>query len=180
MESMSHPKPRPGETRENFIERGMADPEMRQELAGLHDRFAALAERWRNLSSKAVLRLEVAKADTEKMIVYGWFSVIEKRGVLVRDHEGDIITEDDLLEMAHDFIRRSRRAMVMHKNPIDAEVVESVLLTRDVQEALGVSLDRAGWFGAVRYNDRSEWERDKAEGFVGFSWGGRAARERVA
>jgi len=122
---------------------------------------------------------KVVKLDGEQRIAYGWFSVVEENGQPVVDQQGDYISEAVLTKAVHDFNMNGRAGKVLHNGRRVADIVESVMLSRDVQQALGVDLGRTGWFGAMQYNDQAAWERVKSGELPAFSIGGFGARREM-
>ncbi len=126
---------------------------------------------------------EITKRDDERQVVYGWASVIENDGVPVTDRQGDVIPEGELIAAAHRFMM-DRTAGLMHKRDGNAplsvgEVVESVVLTRDVQAALGIDLRKSGWFIGMKIHDPAVWAAVKSGQLTAFSVGGRGTRETI-
>ena len=126
------------------------------------------------------ISVPISKVDDEKRIVYGWASVIAKDGEPVVDSQGDMIEADTLQKMAHEFIS-SRVGGVMHVTddgkPIQAgEIVESMVLTKDVQKALGFELDREGWVIGYKVTSDHVWKGVKSGLYKAFSIGGKGKR----
>lgn len=94
------------------------------------------------------------ESSLKKGLVYGWFSVIEKDGKPVVDHDKDWTDEEELVKAAHDYITH-RTGGVLHdeKGNEISHTVESLVFTRDVQKALGIDLGKVGWFGAQQIVD---------------------------
>lgn len=136
--------------------------------SGVSEKRRATIETMNNI----VFTGEIRKVNEEQRVAYGWFSVIEKDGRPVEDADGHIIGEETLIRMAREFVEESRAGKVMHKGRRVADIVESIVLTRDVQKALGVDLGMVGWFGAMRFRDDEIWERVKKGELRAFSIGG--------
>lgn len=124
------------------------------------------------------------EADAKMGRVWGWASVIEKDGKPVIDHQGDMIEPEELVKAAHDFITNSRTAGVMHSRadgqPVKiGHVVESVVLTRDLQKALGINLDRAGWLIGMQITDPTVKQQVSDGVLKSFSIGGKGRREEI-
>jgi hypothetical protein len=122
------------------------------------------------------MTVPIVKSDEALRVVYGWASVIEDQGRAVVDRQGDVITPDELIKAAHGFMRDSRKGKEMHRDTAVGEVVESIVLTRDVQDALGVNLDKVGWYIAIKILDDTVWNRVQSGEYRAFSIGGRAKR----
>ena len=120
-------------------------------------------------------------SDMKEGIVFGWAYVLDRNGVQVVDHQNDTIAPEELVKAAHDFMINSRTAGVMHARADGqpqkiGDVVESVVLTRGLQKALGINLPVAGWLIAMRLTD-PEVRKLAAQGVLkSFSIGGRGKR----
>lgn len=127
-----------------------------------------------------IVEATFAKINEEKRIVYGWASVITKNGQPIEDLQGDVISPEDLLEAAHDFMLGEQEAGLMHvvKTGI-GKIVESVVLTKDLQKALGIDLGMEGWFIGVKVSDDATWNAVKKGGLRAFSIGGSGEREKI-
>lgn len=121
----------------------------------------------------------IVKVDAERQLVYGFASVITKDdGSYEEDTQGDVIFEEDLLDAAHQYMRKSRQIGLNHriKSGI-GEVVESVVLTRDVQKALGVHPPRpVAWFIGAHVANPEIWARVRSGELAAFSIGGTGDR----
>lgn len=122
----------------------------------------------------------INKIDDEKRLVYGWASIVEENGNPVTDHQGDIINPAELAKAAHEYMIQSRMAKVMHTGSKRGELVESLVLTKDVQKALGIDLGKVGWFVGFKINDDETWNRVKKGELKMFSIGGRGKREQIS
>lgn len=119
---------------------------------------------------------EIRKIDDEKRLVFGWASVVEKDGKPVVDHHGDMISVDELVQSAHNFVSASRQAKAMHEGDQVGEFVESMVFTHDIQKALGINLGFVGWWVGMKVKKESVWQDIKAGKFKMFSIGGTAYR----
>lgn len=120
---------------------------------------------------------DIIEKNEEQRIVYGFASVIEDAGGMVVDSQGDIIDEATLVKAAHEFVKAERTAKAMHQgNPV-GEIVESIVLTKDVQKAMGIKIDKVGWFIGMKIHDDNVWKQVKAGTLAAFSIGGRGHRE---
>ena len=98
--------------------------------------------------------------------------VSEEDGQQVIDHSGDVIEPDELAKAAHDFILNYRKAKAMHNGAAIGEFVESIVFTKDVQAALGINLNKTGWFVGLKVHDDDVWKRFKSGEYAMFSIGG--------
>lgn len=100
---------------------------------------------------------EVAKADADHRLLFGWASIVEKDGRLVIDKQQDVILPDDLEKAAYDYVLSSREMDDLHTAPSTGRLVESMVFTKEKQEKLGIHgmlknsagevLDTAWWCG---------------------------------
>lgn len=116
-------------------------------------------------------------------VVYGWASVIEKDGIVVTDSQGDRISESEMTKAAHDYMLTSRHGGLMHwqgdNGPLrGGEIVESLLFTKDLQNALGVDLKKVGWLIGYKVSD-DLWPLAKEGRLPMFSIGGSGRRVAV-
>jgi hypothetical protein len=117
-------------------------------------------------------------------LVYGWASVIEKNGKVVTDHQGDRISVDELTKAAHDYMSNSRIGGAMHMHDSDkpdtplsaGEVVESMVMSHDLQKALGIDLGRVGWLIGYRIDDEHVRKAAASGTLPAFSIGGKGVR----
>ena len=117
---------------------------------------------------------EITKFDDEQRIAYGWFSVIEEDGEPVLDAHNHVISEETLTKAVHKFVVDSRAGKVMHRGKRVADIVETLVLSNDVQDALGIDLGKVGWFGAMKFRDEATWKLVKSGELPAFSIGGTA------
>jgi phage head maturation protease len=68
----------------------------------------------------------------------------------------------------------------MHDGDKKGEIVESIVLTREVQDALGISLDKIGWFVGFKVYDDEVWAKVKSGELRMLSIGGRGTRHDVS
>lgn len=115
---------------------------------------------------------EVVKMNEEQHLVYGWAYVCEEGGKEIIDHSGDVIEPDELAKAAHNFIMNYRKAKVMHNGASVGEFVESIVFTKDVQEALNINLNKVGWFVGLKVQDEDVWKSYKSGKLSMFSIGG--------
>lgn len=125
------------------------------------------------------LTANIAKVDVERRIVYGWASVIEEGGNPVVDSQGDVISEATLVDSAQRFMQEVRTGKAMHSGPRVADVVESMVFTKELQSALGIDLGRIGWMIAMKVNDAAVWKRVKDGDLGAFSIAGYGKRVEV-
>lgn len=119
----------------------------------------------------------ITKVDSDKRQAAGWASVIEENGEVVVDAQGDMIPEAVIVEAAHRFMRDYRKGRVMHTGPHAIDIVESVVLTKAMQNAMGIDLGKVGWWIVAEINDPAIWKRVESGDLRAFSIGGHCKRE---
>lgn len=120
--------------------------------------------------------LEIKKIDEDERLVFGWFSVVEKDGVLLKDSQGDYIEPEELEKAAYKYVLDARIAGDSHVRKGVGHLVESIVFTKDKQEALGIELGCVGWWGGFHINDDSVWDKIKKGEYPMFSIGGTGTR----
>lgn len=132
-------------------------------------------------------RSAVLKADTKTGMVYGWASVSAKSdGSPLIDRDGDTIPTDVLESAMHGFMQDYRQGGVMHEGEAEGTIVESLVVTAEKLEAMGVPADVAksipeGAFIGLQLDPQSETFRKVAAGELGmFSIYGKALIQETA
>lgn len=124
-----------------------------------------------------------AKRDDERQLAFGWAYTTEIDGALVVDHSGDFIDKaalPELEEAAYTYVLESREADEMHERFEDvAKVVESLMLTPEKAEAMGITTKRIGWWIGFRIEDPDVWGKVKDGTYAAFSIRGTGTREEV-
>lgn len=125
------------------------------------------------------ITFEFEKADNTGRFVRGWASVVSENGKPVTDHQGDIITIDELRKAAHAFVCDARVAKAMHSGQQVGEVVESVVIDDAFAKAVGMSDGKRGWWIAMQINDPAVQAQVRKGVLRAFSIGGRGRRTPV-
>ena len=108
--------------------------------------------------------LEILKIDNERRLVYGVFLYPDEA-----DHDGDVISQDDIEKVAHGFMSDYRAIDEMHgKDAINADIVESCIAWDDI-DFQGKKIKKGTWFGAVKVYDDKVWDKVKSGDYKGFS-----------
>lgn len=98
----------------------------------------------------------ITKADVSKGLVYGWANqIVDGSGNLIEDHQGDVITPEDLDEAVVDFMLDYRKSGVMHSGLAVGHVVESLVFSPEKASAMGLPAEVAksvpvGWWIGVK------------------------------
>lgn len=123
--------------------------------------------------------IKKVSADDQRL-VFGWASIVEdEAGNLIVDSQGDTITPDELEKAAHNFMSDSRAAGFMHNGKVIGKIVQSLVVTKATEEALGVSFGKCGWFIVMKVEDPDVWARVKTGELSAFSIGGRGVRKEI-
>ena len=72
-----------------------------------------------------------------------------------------------------------REGKIMHEGDVQAELVESLFFSEEVQKALDIDLGKVGWFIGMRINDEELMEKISKGDLAMFSIGGSAIREAI-
>lgn len=124
---------------------------------------------------------EFAKVDDERRLAFGWAYVTDDDGQVVVDHSGDFVDAKSLPALedsAYEYVLTSREGDEMHERFENvAKLVESVMVTPEKREAMGLEGARTGWWVGYRVEDDSVWEKIKDGTYTALSIRGRGVRE---
>ena len=145
------------------------------------DESRAFAEAWSVVgkSGEANLNFEVCKLDNEQRQVFGWASTTTIGGFHVVDKQGDIIPTQELEKAAYDFVLNSRQQGHNHVDVGVGRLIESMMFTKEKQQALGIDLGREGWFVGFYVDNEDCWQSIKKGDLLEFSIGGSAHKEEI-
>ncbi len=119
------------------------------------------------------------KARDDEQLVSGWANVaLDKDGNAPVDWQDDIIEPAMLEKAAIAFMLDYRGSGEMHKGVSKGTVVESIVLTKEKQQAIGIPEGYVpeGWFITVKVHDREVYEKVKNGTYRMFSIQGTAKR----
>lgn len=122
---------------------------------------------------------DLYKARESEQLVSGWASVsVNADGSVPLDWQGDIIAPETLEKAAVNFMLDYRDSGVMHKGNAVGTVVESIVFTKDKQEALGIPEGTVpqGWFITVKVHDAEVFAKVKDGTYKMFSIQGTCER----
>lgn len=144
-------------------------------------KFLDLEPQSNALKADFTVPLEIKKFAPEQQLIFGWASIVEKNGALVVDKQGDIILPGDLERAAYDFTLTSRQQGDMHKTVGVGRLVESVVFTKEKQEAMGITLPDGvvGWWVGFKVDNEELWAAHKRGERPEFSIGGAGHRVEV-
>lgn len=101
--------------------------------------------------AKIAADVNIVKSDPFKNLVFGWASVaFSADGTQVIDRQGDMIDIEDLEDAAYNFVVKSYGTGDMHLSQPFGELVESMVITPDKLQAMGLpenSLPQGWWVG---------------------------------
>lgn len=127
------------------------------------------------------VNFDIAKS-SDKGLVSGWANVaVNADGSVPLDWQGDVISTDSLEKAAIGFMADYRESGVMHEGESKGIVVESIVFTKEKQEALGIPEGSVpeGWFITVKVLDREVFKSVKEGKLKMFSIQGRAKRLEI-
>jgi hypothetical protein len=125
------------------------------------------------------IRVPIAKVDEDARLVFGVaLTATDASGQEVTDHQGDVISPEDMALASYEYVQSSRDAGIMHEGPggIGA-LICSVPLTPEIRKSAGLEPGPAVWFVGYRITDDAAWQRIKSGELAEFSIGGTSLRE---
>ena len=125
---------------------------------------------------------DIYKAREDEGLVSGWANVaINKDGSIPLDWQDDIIAPETLEKAAIGFMLDYRESGEMHKGNSKGTVVESIVFTKEKQQALGIpeGIVPEGWFITVKVHDPEVFEKVKDGTYKMFSIQGTAKRVKL-
>jgi hypothetical protein len=129
--------------------------------------------------SNFIFKGKLDKVDTVQKVAYGWAYVSEEGNKEVVDHSGDVWPIAELEKSAHDFVIDCRVGKAMHSGDQKAVLVESIVFTKEKQDALGIDLKKVGWFVGFRIQDEDVLKQIEDGELAMFSIGGSGTREEL-
>lgn len=127
-------------------------------------------------------QVKIAKIDEDQNLVFGWGYVsINKDGTQVIDHSQEMIDPEDLELAAYAFNLIFRETGEMHKGGAKGRLVESLVVTPDKLQAMGLAKDALpqGWWLGFYIDDDEVFDKVKKGEYNMFSIQGIANREEV-
>ena len=126
-------------------------------------------------------RINIAKS-TDEGLVSGWANVsVNADGSIPLDWQDDIIMPEELEKAATAFMEKYRESGEMHRGQSKGVVVESIVFTKQKQEAIGIPPGHVpeGWFITVKLYDQDTIARVKSGELRMFSIQGKARRVKL-
>lgn len=124
----------------------------------------------------------VSKAREDEGLVSGWANVAKGiDGKPPLDWQDDIISPAELEKAAINFMLDYRDSGEMHKGKTKGTVVESIVMTKEKQAAMGIpeGVVPEGWFITVKVTDPEVFAKVKDGTYRMFSIQGKAKRVEV-
>lgn len=124
----------------------------------------------------------VNKIKDAEQLVSGWANVsVNADGSIPLDWQGDIIAPDTLEKAAVNFMLNYRGSGEMHQGEAIGTVVESIVLTKEKQEAIGIPDGTVpqGWFITVKVHDPDVYAKVKDGTYKMFSIQGSGRRVKT-
>lgn len=115
---------------------------------------------------------DLYKAKDDEQLVSGWANVsVNADGSVPLDWQDDVIAPETLEKAAIAFMIDYQESGVMHKGDSVGTVVESIVFTKEKQEALGIPEGTVpqGWFITVKINDPEVFAKVKDGTYKMFS-----------
>lgn len=125
---------------------------------------------------------DVTKSREDECLVSGWANVaVNADGSLPLDWQDDIIKPETLEKAAINFMLEYRGSGEMHKGAEQGTVVESIVLTKEKQAAMGIPEGTVpeGWFITVKINSQEVFDKVKSGQYKMFSIQGKAKRVKA-
>lgn len=125
---------------------------------------------------------DVYKAREDAQLVSGWANVaLDKNGEAPLDWQDDVIAPATLEKAAINFMMDYRGSGVMHEGESKGTVVESIVLTKEKQAAIGIPEGTVpeGWFITVKVHDPDVFAKVKDGTYRMFSIQGTAKRVKL-
>lgn len=125
---------------------------------------------------------DVYKAREDEQLVSGWANVaLDKNGEAPIDWQDDVIAPEVLEKAAINFMLDYRGSGEMHKGASKGTVVESIVFTKEKQQAIGIPEGTVpeGWFITVKVHDPDVFAKVKDGTYRMFSIQGTAKRVKL-
>ena len=128
------------------------------------------------------MSFDVTKSREDLGLVSGWANVsVNANGSLPMDWQDDVIPVDVLERTAIEFMKDFRKSGVEHKGVSQGVVVESIVFTKDKQQALGIPDGTVpeGWFITVQVTNPDVFKSVKEGKYRMFSIQGKAKKIKL-
>lgn len=125
----------------------------------------------------------IKKADDERHLAFGFAYVSQDEdGNQTEDHSGDQLEPEELESAAYQFVELYREGGEMHERGGCAVLVESMVFTKEKQQALGIPDGTlpVGWWIGFKVTDEDVWSKVKSGEYKMLSIEGTARRVPIA
>ena len=122
---------------------------------------------------------DITKSKDDEGLVSGWANVaVNADGSVPLDWQGDVIRPETLEKAAINFMMDYRGSGVMHEGTEQGAVVESIVFTKEKQQAIGIPEGTVpeGWFITVKVTNEDVFKAVKEGKYKMFSIQGSAKR----
>lgn len=126
--------------------------------------------------------IDILKMNDDQHLVFGWANVsIQKDGKIPLDWQGDITSPEVLEKAAYNFVLKHRVSGEMHQGEAKGYLVESVMMTKQKMEAMGIpeGIVPEGWWVGFYIPDDDVVEKIKSGEYKMFSIQGKAKRLKL-
>ena len=123
---------------------------------------------------------QIVKTDAKRQLVFGWASVaVNPDGTPVIDRQGDVIDPVELEDAAYVFVLKFREANQRHQSGVDGKLIESLAVTPEKLEKMGLPPDAlpSGWWVGFYIEDPAVFAKVESGEYAMFSIEGSAVRE---
>lgn len=125
-------------------------------------------------------RFQIAKSVEDEQLVFGWANVaIDTDGTYPLDWDGDVHEPEELEKAAYNFVLKYRATGENHEGEAKGNLVESMMFTKEKQNALGIPegvVPEAWWVG-FHVPDKEVFAKIKSGEYEMFSVQGSAIRQ---
>jgi hypothetical protein len=136
------------------------------------------------------MEVKIAKVDSKKQMIFGFFSINKVGEELVEDRQGDLIETEELEKAAYQYALDARVQGEGHTRTGVGRLVETAFFSYEKQQAIRKTLEAMGitasfdlgcegWWGGFKVDDPDVWGRIEKGEYPSFSIGGVAERHLV-
>lgn len=132
------------------------------------------------MSEEKPAAMKIAKTDDDEQLVFGWAYVSEDAdGRLIVDSDNDVIEKEELERAVYDYVLDVRKGGERHTGTTTGRLVESLMLTPDKAEAMGMEAPVSGWWVGFKIDDPACYAKVKSGEYAMFSIEGTAMSAEV-
>ena len=131
---------------------------------------------------RSTLKITRVEKRDDKRLIFGWAYISQNAaGETMVDHSGETITIDELEQAAYRYVTLSREGSDNHERGGVAELVESVVFTKEKFQALEIPIGMLpqGWWVGFHVLDDEVWEKVKSGEYRMLSIEGSAVKKPV-